>query len=52
MSLEIWFTACNEILNIEVSAYWMVPHCATEFSPFVLLYGFEAVTPYEVPFTR
>ena len=30
----------------------MVSHCATGFSPFVLLYGCEAVTPYEVPFTR
>ena len=39
-------------LNIAVSAYCMVPHCATGFSPFVLLYGCEAVTPYEVPFTR
>lgn len=39
-------------LNIAVSAYCMVPHCATGFSPFVLLYGLEAVTPYEVPFTR
>ena len=39
-------------LNIEVSSYCMVPHCATGFSPFVLLYGCEAVMPYEVPFTR
>ena len=39
-------------LNIAVSAYCMVPHCATGFSPFVLLYGFEAVTPYKVLFTR
>ena len=39
-------------LNIAVSAYCMVPHCATEFSPFVLLYGCEAVTPVEVSFTR
>ena len=39
-------------LNIAVSAYCMVPHCATGFSPFVLLYGCEAVTPYEVLFTR
>ena len=30
----------------------MVPHRATGFSPFVLLYGREAVTPYEIPFTR
>ena len=30
----------------------MVPHRATGFSPFVLLYGCEAVTPYEIPFTR
>ena len=39
-------------LNIAVSAYWMVPHRATGFSPFVLLYGCEAVMPYEIPFTR
>ena len=39
-------------LNIAASAYCMVPHCATGFSPFVLLYGCEAVTPYEVLFTR
>ena len=30
----------------------MFPHRATGFSPFVLLYGCEAVTPYEIPFTR
>ena len=39
-------------LNIAVSAYWMVPHRATGFSPFVLLYGCEAITPYEILFTR
>ena len=39
-------------LNIAVIAYWMVPHRATGFSPFVLLYGCEAITPYEIPFTR
>ena len=38
-------------LNIAVSAYCMVPHRATGFSPFVLLYGCEAVTPYEILFT-
>ena len=39
-------------LNKAFSAYWMVPHRATGFSPFVLLYGREAITPYEIPFTR
>ena len=39
-------------LNIAVSAYCIVPHRATGFSPFVLHYGHEAVTPYEIPFTR
>ena len=39
-------------LNIAVSAYWMVPHRATGFLPFVLLYGCEATTPYVIPFTR
>ena len=39
-------------LNVAVSAYRMVPHRATGFSPFVLLYGCEAITPYEIPFTR
>ena len=39
-------------LNIAVSAYWMVTHRATGFLPFVLLYGCEAITPYEILFTR
>ena len=39
-------------LSIAASAYCMVPHWTTEFSTFFLLYGCEAVTPYEVPFTR
>ena len=39
-------------LNIVVSAYWMVPHRATGFLPFLLLYGCEAITPYEILFTR
>ena len=39
------------ILNIAMSANCVVPHCTTEFSPFVLIYGCEAITPYEVPFT-
>ena len=30
----------------------MAPHRATKYSPFVLLCGCEAVTPYEIPFTR
>ena len=37
-------------LNVAVSAYRMVPHCALGFLPFVLLYGHEAITPYEIPF--
>ena len=39
-------------LNIALSAYTTIPHSATGFSPFVLLYGCEAITPYEIPFTR
>ena len=39
-------------LNIAVSAYCMIPHRAAGFSPFVLLYGCEAVTPNEITFTR
>ena len=39
-------------LNIAVSAYWMVPHRATGFSPFVLLFCCEAITPYEILFTK
>ena len=39
-------------LNIAKRAYCMVIHRATGFSPFVLIYGCEAVTPYEIPFTR
>ena len=30
----------------------MVPHRATGFSPFVLFYGFEAITLYKILFTR
>ena len=30
----------------------MVPHRDTGFLPFVLLYGREAITPYEILFTR
>ena len=44
-------STCKEN-NITVSAYCMVPKKATGFFPFVLLYGCEAVTPYEIPFTR
>ena len=29
----------------------MVLHCAIGFLLFVLLYGREAITPYEIPFT-
>ena len=32
-------------LNIAVSAYQMVPYRATNFSPFEILYGCEAITP-------
>ena len=39
-------------LNIAMSSYFMVLHRATGFSPFVLLYGCEAVKPYEILFTR
>ena len=39
-------------LNIAVNAYWIVPHRATGFLPFVLLYGCEAITPYKILFTR
>ena len=42
----------HRYLKIAVSAYKMVPHRATNFSPFVLLYGFEAVKPYKIPFYR
>ena len=38
-------------LNVAVSAYRMVPHRATGFLPFVLLYGREASMSYEIPFT-
>ena len=38
-------------MNVAVSAYRMVPHRTTGFLPFVLLYGREAITPYEIPFT-
>ena len=39
-------------LNIAVSTYCIMPFRATGFSPFVLLYDCEAVTPYEIQFTR
>ena len=38
-------------MNVAVSTYRMVPHRATGFSLFVLLYGCEAFTPYEILFT-
>ena len=38
-------------LNVAFSAYRMVPHRATGFLPFVLLFGREAITPYGILFT-
>ena len=38
-------------LNIAMSAYYIVLHRATGFSPFLLLYDCEAVTPYKILFT-
>ena len=37
-------------LNVGVSAYHTVPHCATGFLLFVLLYGREAIMPYEISY--
>ena len=39
-------------LNIAVSTYQMVPHIATGFLPFMLLYGCKATTPYGIWFAR
>jgi len=38
-------------LQIAVAAYCMVPHRATGFSPFQLLYGCDLLMPEELPFT-
>ena len=35
-----------------MSTYCMVPHRATGFSPFMLLYGHKAVMSYIILFTR
>ena len=47
-----WGFNLKRNLNIAVSAYCIVPYRATGFSPFVLLYGHEAVTAYVILFTR
>ena len=38
----------SRALQIAVSAYWMVPHKPTGFSPFQLLYGRDPLMPEEI----
>ena len=44
-SREEW----GRILQLAASAYWMVPHGSTGMSPFLMLYGREALMPEEIP---
>ena len=44
-SREEW----GRILQLAASSYRMVPHESTGFSPFLMMYGWEAVMPEEIP---
>ena len=43
--MEEW----GRILQLAASSYWMVPHGSTGMSPFLMLYGQEALMPEEIP---
>ena len=44
--------AWGQVLQMAASAYRMVPHEATGMSPFLMLYGREALLPEEIEHTR
>ena len=39
----------GRILQLATSSYRMVPHESTGFSPFLMMYGWEAIMPEETP---
>lgn len=47
-SIKDW----KKALHIAVSAYRMVPHRETGFSPFIMLYGRESILPQEIQYTK
>ena len=40
----------GRILQLVASSYIMVPHESTGFSPFLMMYGREAIMPEEIPY--
>ena len=42
----------SQALQIAAAAYRMVPHQGAGFSPFMTLYGREAMLPYEVNYVK
>ena len=40
---------CERILQLAASSYRIVPHESTGFSPFLMMYGWEAIMPEEIP---
>ena len=44
--------AWGQVLQTAASAYRMVPHEAMGMSPFLMLYGCEALLPEEIDHTR
>ena len=38
----------KKVISVAVAAYNMVPHRGTGFSPFMMVYGREAISPVEV----
>ena len=44
-SREEW----GRILQLAASSYRMVKHEKTELSPFLMIYGWEAIVPEEIP---
>ena len=39
----------DKLIQLAASFYWMVPHGSTGMSPFLMLYGREALMPEEIP---
>ena len=42
----------KEAVQVAIAGYRMVPHRGTGFSPFMMLYGREAITAEEVPYVE